>query len=264
MKLPTLSVIIPTHLRPKLLERALTSINNQSLREAIEVIVISDVKDSVTSGVCHKLLKSNDVYIIRNGISGPSDSRNIGLMIAKGKLIMFLDDDDSWSNNFTTELSPFLNNIGSDIVYFDCNVIKESRTAEGPQTQSEIAHKWANVDNNIYVKNQIHMSCLLFPKFTIENILFDSSMRAYEDWDFILSARNICTFNHLPLTCSNVHEVDDETTDRRGSSENAINFNAVLDYLYVYRRHPSPNSEIASRRHQLLSSTGLTLPIEIF
>lgn len=264
MRLPTISVIIPTHLRPKLLERALTSINNQSLRETIEVIVISDVKDSITSAVCHQLLKPNDVYIIRNGISGPSDSRNIGLMIAKGKLIMFLDDDDSWSNQFTTELSLHLSNIGSDILYFDCNIIKESRTEEGPEILSEMTHTWPAIDSNIYVKNQIHMSCLLFPKYLIEKILFDSSMRAYEDWDFILSANDICTFNHLNLTCSNVHEVDDETSDRRGSSENAINFNAVLDYLYVYRRHPSPNSEVASRRQELLASTGLILPIEIF
>ena len=97
----------------------------------------------------------------------------------------------------------------------------------------------------------------------IEEFKFDCSMRAYEDWDFILNFHKEIFPVHIPIVCSNIFEVDDETTDRRGSSADALNFNAVIDYLYVYRRHQSPNEEIRSTRKALLDSVGLVLPIEM-
>ena len=65
---------------------------------------------------------------------------------------------------------------------------------------------------------------------------------------------------HMPIMCSDVYEVDDETTDRRGSTEAANNLHAVMDYLYVYRRHAAPNPEILAKRKHMLDSTGLQLP----
>jgi hypothetical protein len=88
-------------------------------------------------------------------------------------------------------------------------------------------------------------------------------MRAYEDWDFLLNFYKEKLPVHTPIVCSNIFEVDDETTDRRGSSADALNFNAVIDYLYVYRRHQSPNEEIRRKRKALLDSVGLVLPIEM-
>jgi cellulose synthase/poly-beta-1,6-N-acetylglucosamine synthase-like glycosyltransferase len=49
---PILSLIVPTHLRPQLLSRALASVNAQAGRDQIEVIVVSDVIDSATDEVC--------------------------------------------------------------------------------------------------------------------------------------------------------------------------------------------------------------------
>jgi hypothetical protein len=57
--------------------------------------------------------------------------------------------------------------------------------------------------------------------------------------------------------------VDDATTDRRGSSPGAKDSNAILDYLYVYRRHASPSAEIQMKRKLLLDSVDLKLQIEL-
>jgi hypothetical protein len=144
-------------------------------------------------------------------------------------------------------------------------VVKESRNLEATITHSEKNLNWlSKIDDGIYVKNQIHMSCLLFPEHAVKSIFFDSTMRAYEDWDFILAAYKMSAFQHMAICCSRIHEVDDETTDRRGSSKQALDFNAVLDYLYVYRRHPAPSHAIAANRQALLSSVGLTLPVTMF
>lgn len=264
MSKPIITLIIPTHVRSKLLKRALSSINDQALRAHIEVMVISDAKDSKTDDVCHELLRANDMYIVRNGKAGPSESRNIGLKLAHGQYIMFLDDDDAWCPGFTAELMPHLEKLNSHISYFNCTIVKESRTPQGPVIHSESPFDWSNrVNDQIYVKNQVHMSCLLFPRHILEGLEFDSTMRAYEDWDFMLAARDLLPIIHVPVMCSRIHEVDDQTTDRRGSSADAVNFNAVLDYLYVYRRHAAPTRQIAEQRQALLASTGLTLPTDM-
>lgn len=262
--MPYLTVIIPTHKRAPLLERALRSINEQDHREEVEVIVVSDLIDSHTDDICFQFLRENDVYVRRNGKMGPSDSRNLALKIAKGTHIMFLDDDDSWAGNF---LRDFFAHPSSKLIgdyYFNCNVIKESRLEFGP---IELSQSFLNMKGrltpDVFVKNQVHMSCFIFQRSTLDGMEFDSSMRAYEDWDFLLGVFKNQLPIHLPITCSNIYEVDDNTTDRRGSSQNATNFNAPIDYLYVYRRHAAPTDEIRSNRKKLLDSVNLPLAVEL-
>jgi len=105
---------------------------------------------------------------------------------------------------------------------------------------------------DVYVKNQIHMSCFAFPRALLQGIMFDTFMRAYEDWDFLLSVFDRQMPVHVPIVGSRVFEVDDDTSDRRGSSQSAIDFNAVLDYLYVYRRHPAPSEAVRQKRAELM------------
>lgn len=262
MKKPYLTLIIPTHKRAKLLTRALASINAQRFREEIEVIVISDVEDYETMVSCHENLRNHDIYVRRNGSNGPSLSRNLGLQIANGENIMFLDDDDSWDPDFFNNLKNLDLNIRAN--YFNCKVIKECRLDSGPIKLNEVSIDSSNALNlNVFVKNQIHMSCLIFNKALINDYKFDCTMRAYEDWDFLLNIYKETLPLHHPIVCSNIFEVDDETTDRRGSSADALNFNAVIDYLYVYRRHGSPNEEIRKKRKILLDAAGLNIPIEM-
>jgi glycosyltransferase involved in cell wall biosynthesis len=264
MTTPYLTVIIPTHKRAKLLERALSSINEQNYREQVEVIVVSDVIDNKTDDVCFQLLRDSDIYLRRNGKMGPSGSRNLALKIAKGMHVMFLDDDDSWAAHFLSDFFAHSASEKSGSYYFNSNIIKESRPESGP---IKLSQSFLNMEGrltiDVFVKNQIHMSCLIFQRSALDGISFDTSMRAYEDWDFLLGVFKHQLPTHIPITCSNIYEVDDSTTDRRGSSQDAVNFNAPLDYLYVYRRHAAPTDEIRANRKKLLDSVNLSLAIEL-
>jgi glycosyltransferase involved in cell wall biosynthesis len=261
---PILSIIIPTHLRSEFLKRALSSINVQAHRERIEVIVVSDMIDVDTDQVCGELLNSGDIFIRRNGAPGPSESRNLGLKLARGKYVMFLDDDDAWQEGFFQALLSQMQSISKSIVYFNCNVVKESRSPTGPIKINEIQlNLGGKLTQDVYVKNQIHMSCFMFSIQSVKDVVFDVSLRAYEDWDFLLSVFDRFMPIHCAIPCSVVYEVDDDTTDRRGSSSSANDFNAVLDYLSIYRRHPSPSLEIQLLRKILLSKVGLDIPQEL-
>jgi len=258
------SVIIPTHNRPKLLERALLSIKSQMMSDQCEIIVVSDQTDSQTSLICDKYLESNDIFIRRNGLPGPAISRNIGLKMAKGQNILFLDDDDTWQPNLLINIkkSAYLKN--GIPIYFNCSVVKESRLFESKSISNELFIDFSGaLTLDVYVKNIVHMSCYAFPSFIIKNLTFDPILRAYEDWDFLLNVFNIIMPKHEGFIGSKIFEVDDETTDRRGSSKEATDFNAVMDYIYIYRKHPAPNNELKEKRANLLKIFGLNIMSEM-
>ena len=263
-RLPFFSVIIPTHLRARFLKRALESIKSQISGYLVQVIVVSDVIDSATDLVCNALLGPHDIYIRRGGVPGPSESRNLGLTVASGCYVFFLDDDDAWHPDFIRQLSESTRLDSVVPLYFNCTVAKESRGSNVFEISSEVLlNQSGSLTQAVYIKNQIHMSCFVFPRGILRGLLFDTHMRAYEDWDFLLFAFDRAFPEHVDILGSRVFEVDDETSDRRGAAAKATDFNAVLDYLYVYRRHPGATEAIKIGRRDLLASVGLQLSSEM-
>jgi GalNAc5-diNAcBac-PP-undecaprenol beta-1,3-glucosyltransferase len=256
---PLLSIIIPTHNRSNLLRRSLNSILNQRKHLEIEIIVISDNLDLATDLVCHELLSNNDIYIRRNGVPGPAVSRNIGIKLSRANGLIFLDDDD--------ELAPdFLNNVSKiqnldEFKYFNFKIINELRDLEKEGLKiNELNFKSKDIfSNEIYVKNQLPLSAFIFPNKKNNNIYFDAFMKAYEDWEFILNHLSYGLPNYVDINSANIYQVSSGFTDRRGSSDDANNFHAVLDYLYVYKRHPSINDEIGLKRANLLKVCGINI-----
>jgi glycosyltransferase involved in cell wall biosynthesis len=93
------SVVITTHNRRSLLERAIRSALNQSL--AAEMIVIDDASSDDTyeyvTALQAQLEQAGDTRLVyhRNPKNlGHSQSVNLGVALAKGEWVKFLDDDD--------------------------------------------------------------------------------------------------------------------------------------------------------------------------
>lgn len=89
-----LSVIIPAYNCDKYIERCIKSIQKQSFKPK-EIIVIDDGSKDRTEEICKRLQQENKNLIykkVENG--GCSSARNIGLKMATGKYIAFLDSDD--------------------------------------------------------------------------------------------------------------------------------------------------------------------------
>ena len=84
-----LSIIIPTHNRPQLLQRAVNSALAQTIKD-FEVIVVDDCSSKPVNLPEHPRLR-----IIRlSENQGVSAARNIGAKAATGRWISYLDDDD--------------------------------------------------------------------------------------------------------------------------------------------------------------------------
>ncbi len=91
------SVIIPTHNRVAMLERAVNSALAQTWRH-IEVIVVDDASTDGTAAYLARAAAADmRVKAITNGVAkGGAEARNQGIGVARGIFIAFLDDDDWW------------------------------------------------------------------------------------------------------------------------------------------------------------------------
>mgnify|MGYP001175359696 CR=1 FL=1 len=90
----TTSIIIPTHNRQSILRKTLDSLAGQTYPAAqLEVIVVLDGCSDDT----HEMLRSYSapfsLRIIEQDHRGPGAARNLGAQLAKGELLIFLDDD---------------------------------------------------------------------------------------------------------------------------------------------------------------------------
>ncbi len=91
--LPTISVVIPTFNRLARLKRVLQALSQQTLDEReFEVIAVSD---GCTDGTDEYLSNATPLPVVhlRQDNSGPGAARNHGVRLARGRLILFLDDD---------------------------------------------------------------------------------------------------------------------------------------------------------------------------
>lgn len=259
---PFFSVIVPTHRRARLLRRALDSLTSQGLDQALEIIVVADLHDPETAQVASAGLRPWDSFVVRSGEPGPSLSRNIALGMVRGQYVLFLDDDDAHAPGALRSARDLLAARPLDVALCNFTVVKERRPAgQDVEMLGEDAVDSSNrFHEGIFVKNRIHMSAVIFSRQVLEGRTFDPYMRAYEDWEFMLGVMKDLTVFHMPLSLSRVHEVHDQTTDRRGDQPFANDFNAVLDYLYVYRRHPAPTDAVRQQRQQLLKQCGMNVP----
>lgn len=94
MSMPSASVVIPTYRRAALLRRLLAALTRQTVAPArFDVVVVVDGSDD---GTCEMLAAAKTPYVLRwrwrpNG--GRASACNAGVALARGDLIVLLDDD---------------------------------------------------------------------------------------------------------------------------------------------------------------------------
>ena len=93
LKIPIISVIIPTYQRADLVAGAIESVLAQTYQD-YEIIVVNDGSTDNTKEVLATF--GNSITAIHQENRGLSAARNAGITISSGKYIAFLDDDDLW------------------------------------------------------------------------------------------------------------------------------------------------------------------------
>ena len=104
MSKPLVSIILPVYNAQNHIARCLESICAQSWQN-IEVIVLNDGSKDQSLPVCEAFrAKDERIVLVDKANSGVSDTRNLGLRLAGGEYIQFVDSDDWLAPDFTEKL----------------------------------------------------------------------------------------------------------------------------------------------------------------
>lgn len=104
------AIIIPTYNRPKLLQDALLSINNQNRHTdfSLEVIIIDDVSDPPVNLETLKSYCQYDIKLHRNTSSnGLAYNRDKGVQLCSADVVIHLDDDDKLASDAIDSIYEF-------------------------------------------------------------------------------------------------------------------------------------------------------------
>ena len=104
------SVIVPVYNVEKYLDECVNSIINQSYSN-LEIILVDDGSSDTSGQKCdtYKAV-DNRIKVIHKKNGGLSDARNVGIEIATGEYISFIDSDDYVSEIFIESLVNKVNN----------------------------------------------------------------------------------------------------------------------------------------------------------
>ena len=124
-----LSVIIPVYKAENTIRRCLDSILNQP-HDDVEIIVINDGSPDSSAEICRSYAEKHpEIRYIEKENGGVSTARNMGLDIARGDYVAFVDSDDWVYDNYFSTILTHLNENDWDLFQFsqnytDCKVEK--------------------------------------------------------------------------------------------------------------------------------------------
>lgn len=123
-----LSVIVPVYNAEEYLRKCIDSILCQTYSD-LELLLINDGSTDSSGYVCDEYAVIDDrVRVIHKENGGVSSTRNLGLGLAKGEWITFVDADD-WIENETYEkIFSQIESTGADICCYDFTMVYPHRT----------------------------------------------------------------------------------------------------------------------------------------
>lgn len=112
---PLISVIVPVYKVEAYLDKCISSIVGQTYKN-LEIILVDDGSPDKCPQMCDAwAAKDSRIRVIHKENGGLSDARNVGMAVAKGELIGFVDSDDWIEDNMYKLLYQHIVNEHSDI-----------------------------------------------------------------------------------------------------------------------------------------------------
>ncbi len=227
------TVIVRTKDRPKLLRRALKSIEDQTYPHHETVVVNWGSPGAKLQEIISK--KESIRLIEREGLNGSAAS-NAAINLAKSPWITHLDDDDSWEPTFLEEGIHLLE-AQNDLLGVAChsNRIIEKR---GSFKKRPYPLKPKQITlHALLTKNLFTNNAFIFSKEAWEELKgFDENLTMFEDWDFNLRYLLKYKVGLIPKRLANYHFTDlpqrlGERTDKEALLETFVDFQLKKDLL---------------------------------
>lgn len=192
---PSVSVVIPTYNRATKIEKAIRSVQAQTL-DNWELIVSDDGSKDNTAEIVDRLSREDSRvrYIRHDPNRGAQVARNNGIKAAKGEWIAFLDSDDEWLPDSLKMRLDFALKYSYSVVYSLGYIIHEDNRRE--------LYRLPDVSKDSYrgvlEKEGPMFQSLLVRKKMLEKIGYlDETAIAYQEWNTSIRLAKFYTFGFL-------------------------------------------------------------------
>jgi len=215
LRMPKISVIIPVYNVEEYIVRCLDSVTQQTI-EDIEIICINDGSTDNSYEILKKYAQKDKRITIINKINeGQGIARNLGIQIAHGEYISFLDPDDEIHADMLKSMYEQAKNLNSEIVICDLIKIQEwsgkvfkhkffQRTQSAVKQVPVEFQAGINFEKNEFIQTLLVSACYSCNRIYKTQLLKSyniqfSRQRCFEDVIFILKshimAENISYIN---------------------------------------------------------------------
>lgn len=176
-----LSIIIPAYNAERTIRSTLDSIKTtRCILDKVELIIINDGSTDRTICVIDDWLKKNEtlnICILNTENGGVSNARNLGLNKAKGEFVLFVDADDTLSENY---LCNVLETLNDKFEFYYTPLIKKDK-------KQNIKNMDKYVNNQDYIDIENHITGKIVNRNKIEelNLRFNEDINVGEDLLFL-------------------------------------------------------------------------------
>ena len=116
--MPAISVIVPVYNTKEYLERCVASLTMQTMSD-LEICLIDDGSTDGSGELCDRLAAGDARIRVRHKANeGQGIARNVGIEMATGTYVAFLDSDDYWDTDGCRRILERLQETGADVCAF--------------------------------------------------------------------------------------------------------------------------------------------------
>ncbi len=205
----------------------------------IEIIVVNDSGQGVEPLLLQLDAGRGLIASIRGARNlGRGGVRNLGLQIAKGKYIGYLDDDDYYYPNHLERLLNFISTSGRKVVYSDSlNAIQQMQEGRWVTVKTQLIYSRDFDPDLMLIENYIPTLCFLHERECLNRCgLFDEKLKSHEDWDLWIRLSRDFDFYHLK-------EITSEYTTRIAANADQSTTDVNADFVetqeYIYKKYES-------------------------
>ena len=228
---PLVSVVIPSYNHGRFLGRALQSVIDQTYTNW-EVIIVDNRSTDNTDEVLAGFLDSRLVHLKTDNKGVIAKSRNVGIRVARGEWIAFLDSDDWW-NTDKLKRAIVAAGEGFDVVYHGLEIVGGAsglfkkkiiynRQVKSPVLVDLLMKRNALATSSVMIRKEILLR--------VDGMNESPEMVAAEDYNTWLKCSRVTEKFFCISECLGYYSVHDQSVSKKKDMSNPLT-KAVEEFL---------------------------------
>jgi glycosyltransferase involved in cell wall biosynthesis len=207
--IPVFSIITPTCRRPLLLKRNIDSVINQTFKD-FEHIIVDDANDHETESLVSRYSDNRIIFHRHEIQKGAGAGYNSGIRLARGRFVLFLDDDDEYLPFFLEKMYDHFSRAGpaTGFIWTGISRIKDTESGEVLLYSLVWPAHFKSREKGLVAATSIGNGfgvCVRKECIDIAG-LYDESIPSGQDTDFLFRLARLFDFETIPEVLVKIHQ----------------------------------------------------------